>query len=758
MPWSVKKMGGNFCVVKEGETSAIKGGCHGSKSEAAAHVRALYASEAEAAVTSLYDEDVELEEFHEQESAEEFAWEGPIVFENRLTGDNRIFKADSIAWDEDTLPWAFRWQKASTQGHAGAVAIGRVDSIERRDDGVIYGRGVIIPALNEEAAEYLRLIEAGVAGGVSVDGDSAQFDVQGDEGKQRVEFSSMRLRSLTAVDIPAFNEARVRLSGSEPVEAEASEEAVFEDEEVEELPVVEETVFEDEEEDVTFEDDELEEFKKKKAKKKAAGYGWKFDESLIASGIPVLPSIEAFQDPKFDGPTGLTVTKDGRVFGHLALFNTCHIAFPQSCVTPPKNSTYKYFHTGEIETAEGDFVQVGHLTFDTGHADMQASPRAAAAHYDHTGVVAADVRAGEDEYGIWVVGALRPKLTDEDIRTFRAAPLSGDWRRIGGRMELVGALSVNVPGFPVPRARAMVASGETEALFTFLEEDHFFSQYEMELRWDKKLELASKITGILGEEYDEEDVPDDEIPDDDFPFDAPTKKDFETYGPKMTKNEAKQALMDLREFLDDTNAEIPKTQREKMEQLYSVFVPKKGVKVENATEDMIEFYNGCHDPKTGKFCGGPGGSDGRRGGGVKGAARNNSRSNNRNNNRNNNNRNNQKGGGDGDRNVRLVKKYQSYTRAKSAAKGWGATGLLAGMILGSKSIAGLALPVLGSTLPILANPLALTVLAATAAFHAGKQAKKAVRIKTEFNHEIARINRTEKANRIADDVRRRAQE
>jgi hypothetical protein len=42
--------------------------------------------------------------------------------------------------------------------------------------------------------------------------------------------------------------------------------------------------------------------------------------------------------------------------------------------------------------------------------------------------------------------------------------LSGDWRRIGGNLELVAALAVNVPGFPVPRPRGLVASGSMQSL------------------------------------------------------------------------------------------------------------------------------------------------------------------------------------------------------------------------------------------------------------------------------------------------------
>jgi len=143
---------------------------------------------------------------------------------------------------------------------------------------------------------------------------------------------------------------------------------------------------------------------------------------------------------------------------------------PQGCVTPPRGATYAYFHTGEVLTAAGEPVAVGHLTFGTGHADMAASGAAAAAHYDNTATVAADVRAGEDRHGIWVAGALRPTLTDEQVREFRAAPLSGDWRRIGGRLELVAALAVNTPGFPVPRTRArvLVASGHEQTIVAAL--------------------------------------------------------------------------------------------------------------------------------------------------------------------------------------------------------------------------------------------------------------------------------------------------
>jgi hypothetical protein len=94
---------------------------------------------------------------------------------------------------------------------------------------------------------------------------------------------------------------------------------------------------------------------------------------------------------------------------------------------------------------------------------MGASP--AAEHYDNTGAAVADVAVGNDAHGIWVAGAVRPGADPLKVYELQAAgQVSGDWRRIGGELRLVGLLAVNVPGFPVPKMRARVASGEPQAL------------------------------------------------------------------------------------------------------------------------------------------------------------------------------------------------------------------------------------------------------------------------------------------------------
>lgn len=189
---------------------------------------------------------------------------------------------------------------------------------------------------------------------------------------------------------------------------------------------------------------------------------------VVAAAIapPVEPPAGWFADPALTGPTRLTVTDDGRVFGHLALWDSCHVGFAAECVRAPRSATnYAAFATGEILTHDGSRVRVGQITTGSGHADLAASPSRAKEHYDHTGWVAADVACGEDRFGIWMAGALRPGLSPERVREFMGADVSGDWRRIGGSLELVGIASVNVPGFPKMNAvQARVASGFVQTL------------------------------------------------------------------------------------------------------------------------------------------------------------------------------------------------------------------------------------------------------------------------------------------------------
>jgi hypothetical protein len=183
---------------------------------------------------------------------------------------------------------------------------------------------------------------------------------------------------------------------------------------------------------------------------------------IVAGAIPVVPPTDWFDNPKLKKATPLTIDDMGRVYGHIAAWDVDHIGMSYGTKPPRSRSNYSYFHTGVIRTDSGKDVPVGQLTLAGGHASLEASAMDAVKHYDDTGSAIADVHAGEDAYGIWVSGALRPSASPEQIRALRASAPSGDWRPIRGGLELVAVCQVNVPGFPIARAR--VASGAVMAL------------------------------------------------------------------------------------------------------------------------------------------------------------------------------------------------------------------------------------------------------------------------------------------------------
>lgn len=171
--------------------------------------------------------------------------------------------------------------------------------------------------------------------------------------------------------------------------------------------------------------------------------------SLVAAAMD-RPPRAWFADPKLAGPTMLEVTEDGRVFGHLALWQSCHKAFRHKCIMPPRSATdYKHFKLGKVLCDDGSLVKVGRVTVGTGHADDRFGVIPAREHYDNTGTCAAIVVPYEDKFGIAVAGATVAGLPEEKVAELRRSPLSGDWRRTKGNLELVGALAVNDPGFEV---------------------------------------------------------------------------------------------------------------------------------------------------------------------------------------------------------------------------------------------------------------------------------------------------------------------
>jgi hypothetical protein len=191
-------------------------------------------------------------------------------------------------------------------------------------------------------------------------------------------------------------------------------------------------------------------------------------DALIASAAHALaaPPDDWFQPFELDGPTPLTVTADGRVFGHLATWDSCHRSgqYGNTCTRPPSDPKAPFFQMGQVLTASGATVDVGVVTVGGGHASPNKGLIAALEHYDDVSTAAATVVVHEDDYGIGLFGSVTPDADPSLVAALRRSPLSGDWRKEKGKWRLVAAHAVNTPGFPIPRG--LVASVEGEAFFT----------------------------------------------------------------------------------------------------------------------------------------------------------------------------------------------------------------------------------------------------------------------------------------------------
>jgi len=156
-------------------------------------------------------------------------------------------------------------------------------------------------------------------------------------------------------------------------------------------------------------------------------------------------------------PHPVRVDADGRIFGLVAQWGSCHIGFSKRCVTVPKGGApFASFRTGHVLTEEGTLVATGPVYIDAVHPDLRKKASDAQAFYAHTGCAVADVALYENEWGIVASGSLRSDVTPEMARALRGSDISPDWRKINGKLTVVGLLAVNVSGFIV---EGLVASG-----------------------------------------------------------------------------------------------------------------------------------------------------------------------------------------------------------------------------------------------------------------------------------------------------------
>lgn len=335
------------------------------------------------------------------------------------TGDKRIIAPGALTTRD--LPLPLMWQRVSGDGHSGAVTVGAIEELTiDNESGMVTASGRFLDVRG--SAEAQAQTDAGVTGpsiDIFDDVDVKEVQTLIEAGLARPDFlrnmddleyamtedgmvviTNGRIAGATLVQIPAFAEVSISMDG-----------------ETQDAP------------------------------------------TLMASATVVRqkPPLAWFDQPDLDRLTPVTISNTGRIFGHIAGRDTCHVGLP-GCVTPPMGySTYANFHVSAEETAEGVMLPVGTLVAGPRHADPQLAFQAAQMHYDDVQARVAKVVVGEDEFGIWVAGWMLPDAKPEAVEIFKSSPVSGDWRWIGGQLELIAVCSVNTPGYPIPRARVAFA-------------------------------------------------------------------------------------------------------------------------------------------------------------------------------------------------------------------------------------------------------------------------------------------------------------
>ena len=379
-----------------------------------------------------------------------------LVHLNERTNDGRLLR--DTGFDSRELPLTFSAMTATQHGEPGrAEAVGHIDYMEVYDDGRVRGKGWLMDS--QHARNMGRMVQTKVLRGNSVELSVRDYEVDFDMEAMKllIDFTDYQISATTLVANPAmegcyvelgdpgFDFGSVELSDAVVTAAASFTEGAFQADILGRTPVGVGAF---------------------KVLEMDADETVEFSVDLPESA----PPAAWFADPGFDRVTpGRILPPDDKgrieVYGHLASWDTPHLAVPGTTMFAPRSRTdYAYFANGSVLCDDYSEIPVGVLTMGAGHADKSLDWRAAQDHYDDACEGWAAVAVGEDAFGIWYHGYVLPGTDPEKVERARSLGISGDWRRVRGNLELVAALSVNARGFPLARPSAFSSSGVQQAL------------------------------------------------------------------------------------------------------------------------------------------------------------------------------------------------------------------------------------------------------------------------------------------------------
>jgi hypothetical protein len=200
--------------------------------------------------------------------------------------------------------------------------------------------------------------------------------------------------------------------------------------------------------------------------------GYSGQMPLVASVGGQVFNAKFFTNPNLTGPTKLTVTEDGHIYGHVRLHGTCYqygggAGDGGYCVQPPPSACgYAKYMCHSAKLDDGRTIDVGAMTFGDGH-ESRGSLYASKRHYNDVATTAAKISVGDDEFGVWVSGQVVDAYADRAYDLL-LSPLSGHWEPDAdnnGYLELMAVHIVVTPGYSV---RGIVASFDDEGRTTSL--------------------------------------------------------------------------------------------------------------------------------------------------------------------------------------------------------------------------------------------------------------------------------------------------
>jgi len=396
-----------------------------------------------------------------------------VVLEGWETSDGRYIEPGSLGRRDlpQTLMAMLRNPDGGFSGHDAAIVCGRIDSLERydasaelnRETGQPYGPGVfawratgwIVPNDDQPGSQAtLDYVRDQVLRGVSVDLGEVRAewivleeDEEGFPERERMVVTAASLAQFTITPFAAFPGAYIVLD-----EGQGAADAGVEPPSTEVVPIAASGL----------------RILQPERGRRALVASLAADADTVA---PVVPPRGWFARQEVADPArhvylgrDRTGRPTGQVWGYLAQWGVPHAGIMDREVYAPRLGPdgYRTFHSqGSVFTEEGEEVPTGILTFGGGHASTDLGVIPALAHYDSAGSAYADVVLGEDEFGPWFAGAMRPHLTRQQVEEFGRHPLSGDWRANPGdqNVRLVAALCVNTPGFPIRGHSYLTAAG-----------------------------------------------------------------------------------------------------------------------------------------------------------------------------------------------------------------------------------------------------------------------------------------------------------